>query len=394
MSLVLGVLFLAPLGAGIGLWLRARPRPVKGHWDAVARADAYMRMGRPDRAFETVRDIRDDAPGSGEAMTIAGMALIRFGEYRAARLALERAIQLQPKQYEAAMALADLNFGLGNGRRGLEVLEQAARLRPGEPRVWLTMARVENDLGVFSKAIQAYERVLAMEPAHHDALAGLIRALFASDQTEEAEPWLRRALAAYSEDPVFLSFGAQAAFESNRLDEAIELASRTLARDPEDSVALITRGRARIARAHWEDALSDAERAVAIEPSNLSALQLLLKIETRLGLKVRAAATHDANERAKERINLMDQLNTQISLNPDDPELPWKMGEAAREGNSFLLASRCFEASLALDPNFQPARDSLAKLRQARPELARPSSRLAPSPGSGAAGRGAPGRVP
>ena len=80
--------------------------------------------------------VRDEARGSGEAMTVAGFALLRMGEYRGARLALERALKLQPNQFDAAITLAELNLGLGNGRRGTELLEIAARLRPREFRVW------------------------------------------------------------------------------------------------------------------------------------------------------------------------------------------------------------------------------------------------------------------
>ena len=114
-----------------------------------------LRRGRPDLALQAVSSVRDEAPGSGEAMTVAGLALLRLGEYRGARLALERAIKLQPNQFDAAITLAELNFGLGNGPRGIEVLQMAARLRPREFRVWLTMGKVLNDLGDFPKAIQA-----------------------------------------------------------------------------------------------------------------------------------------------------------------------------------------------------------------------------------------------
>jgi Tfp pilus assembly protein PilF len=51
------------------------------------------------------------------------------------------------------------------------------------------------------------------------------------------------------------------------------------------------------------------------------------------------------------------------------------MGQTAWEAGSFLLASRCFEAALALDPNFQQARASLAALRAAQPDLARSPGR-------------------
>ncbi len=71
----------------------------------------------------------------------------------------------------------------------------------------------------------------------------------------------------------------------------------------------------------------------------------------------------------------MDRLNKEISLHPDDPKLLWTMGQTAWEAGSFLLAYRCFGAALALDPNFQQARASLAALRAAQPDLARAPGR-------------------
>lgn len=55
---------------------------------AAARGQAYLRSGRPDLAFQAVSGIRDETPEAGEAMTVAGMALIRMGQYRVARMAL------------------------------------------------------------------------------------------------------------------------------------------------------------------------------------------------------------------------------------------------------------------------------------------------------------------
>jgi uncharacterized protein HemY len=120
------------------------------------------------------------------------------------------------------------------------------------------------------------------------------------------------------------------------------------------------------------------EKAVAVEPNNLGALQLLLKIETRLGLVERAAATLTKRNKAQERVELMKQLAEEITRHPEDPKLPWRMGRTAWEAGSFLLASRCFEAALALDPGFQPARESLAALRAAQPDLARSPSPSTP----------------
>jgi cytochrome c-type biogenesis protein CcmH/NrfG len=73
-------------------------------------------------ALQAVIAVRDEAPGSGRAVTVAGLAMLRLREFRGARLALERALKLQPNEFDAAMALAERNLALANGQRGLEGL--------------------------------------------------------------------------------------------------------------------------------------------------------------------------------------------------------------------------------------------------------------------------------
>ena len=85
----------------------------------------------------------------------------------------------------------------------------------------------------------------------------------------------------------------------------------------------------------------------------------------------RAAQTTARRIQVQQRAKLMDRLKAEFEAHPDDPTIPWKMGELAREAGSFRLAGRCFEASLALDPNYEKARASLAVLKAAHPEMAR-----------------------
>jgi tetratricopeptide (TPR) repeat protein len=370
--LMLAAALAALVASGLWIWLKARRPPVKAHWDAVARARAYLRIGRPDRAFETVCDIHDEGPGAGEAMAIAGLSLVRFGSYRAARTTLERAIKLQPNQFDATLALAELNLGLGNGRRGAELLDQAARQRPGEFRVWLTLGKVRHDLGDLPGAVAAYEKASELKPADREALRGLIASLVLHFQSEPARKWTARALETYPEDPVILGLGARAAFDSNHLDEALALSERALAADRNNIHALHARASALVARSRWQEALPFAERATAV-PNDRVAFQLLERIEMKLGLVERAARTKAQGDRAGERTRLLSELAVLAERQPEDPEIPWKMGKAAWEGGSFLLALRCFRAALTLDTNYEPARVSLEKLRRERPELESPT---------------------
>jgi tetratricopeptide (TPR) repeat protein len=366
---LLGIGIAALLIAGLGrvAWQRWRSARVRDWRQAVEQGRDYLRQGRPDLAFQTVSDARDDEIGSGEAVSVAAMALVRMGELRVARQALERALRLQPNQFEATVTLAELHVDLGNGWRGAELFETAARIRPREPRVWLALARVLQDLAELPRSIQAYEKVVDLDPDQREALLGLIHVLLLNHEADRAEPWVAKAIAKYPDDPVVLGLAARQSYDRNRLDEASSLSARALALRPDNLDALVARSRCLVATMKWDQALLNAERAVASSPANLEALQILLLCETRLDLADRAAATRSRIDRARKGAALMNELTRESSLHPEDPQFPWRVGLAALEAGSTVLATRCFEAALALDPNYEPARQKLAELRSSQP---------------------------
>src|SRR5579883_1845811 len=214
----------------IGLWWWShRPAPLRDARALAARGRAYLRSGRPDLAFQVVQDVRDEEPGAGEAVAVAAQALLRMGQYRIARLALERTVKLLPNHVEATVTLGELNCDLGNGERGLELLEAAARLRPSDYRIWFTVGKVRHDLGDHAGAGRAYERVLERNPSHREALLGLLDTLIPNGQSQVAEPWVAKALQMYPQDPVVLGLAARAAVDAHHLDQAITLDDAALA---------------------------------------------------------------------------------------------------------------------------------------------------------------------
>ncbi len=107
-----------------------------------------------------------------------------MGEYRTARMALERALKFRPDQFEAAVTLGELNLDLGNTRRGAEVLEMAARLRPREFGVWRLLGHALNDTNDHAGAEQAYQKALEVRPNDRDVLTALITVLVKSGQSD------------------------------------------------------------------------------------------------------------------------------------------------------------------------------------------------------------------
>ena len=228
-------------------------------------------------------DVRDEEPGAGEAAAVKGYVWIKLREYPEARLALERALNLQPNQFEVAVTLAKLNLDLGNGLRAVEVLEMAARLRPREFRVRLALGKAFEDLGDNFRAAQAWEKALELEPGHGEALVALIDTLLRSGQSDRAAPWVVKALESYPDDPMVLGFAVLAAFDADRLDDAIAMADRALACDPHNVHALLARVRFLIARSQWQGALRKADWRRGRRAHDMGVLHLLATIEGRLG---------------------------------------------------------------------------------------------------------------
>ena len=67
------------------------PTPADEARAAASRGRNDLQRGRPDLAFQAVSQVRDESPEAGEAMAVAGLALIRMEQYPTARMSLERA---------------------------------------------------------------------------------------------------------------------------------------------------------------------------------------------------------------------------------------------------------------------------------------------------------------
>jgi tetratricopeptide (TPR) repeat protein len=295
-------------------------------------------------------------------MCVAGLALAHLEQYRSARLALERSLKLQPKQPMAAKVLAALHLSMGDSAQGLDCLRKAAELSPTDFRPWFTMGQVYFDLGETDQAASAYREAIRRNGRDVDSRLGLIESLLTLGRGEEASLVVAETMVLDPNRARLLGLAARQARDSGRNDEAIALADRALTIDPDEIDALFVRAHIRHDSGHSEQALADVERVVAINPNQLAGLYLLVQIESRLGLNDRAARTAERRRLASERRIRMDSLTREIANHPNDPEPRWRLGLAAIEGNQHMLAFNCFQAALALNPDYRPARESLAAL--------------------------------
>jgi predicted Zn-dependent protease len=336
------------------------------HWDEVGRARLLLDRGQPDMALQAVSRIRDDRPGAAEGLTVAARALLMRGSISSARRTLERSLSMKLDQPEAAKMLAAIYISAGDGKRGVVLLKKAAELEPADFRPWYAMGKVYHDLGNLQESAEAYSEALRRslpEVEAREARIGRVRALLDNKQAEQASEDLDILARDAPEDPQVLALAAKHALALARADEAQKLADRALASDSREFDALLVRARLHFLSQQPRLAIADLEQAGKARPNDLATLQLLLQLQSSLGMTREAAVTQERADRARARITLMDRLAKVIAQRPEDPEPRWGMGQAAMEGEMYVLAYQCFQAALDLDPKYKPAREALESLR-------------------------------
>lgn len=100
-----------------------------------------------------------------------GADLLEAGGAKEAIPLLERALELDPDNIDAAINLGGAYILTGQHRRAVPILERASELEPANPMVWTNLAAAYLDRLPYhtregeEKAIAAFERALEINPA-------------------------------------------------------------------------------------------------------------------------------------------------------------------------------------------------------------------------------------
>jgi serine/threonine-protein kinase len=161
---------------------------------------ALRNLGKMDEAIAAYRKSLELSPSYGAYTNLATIYYVQEKYSEAAPL-LEKALQLNDKDYRIWINYAMVSSRLGRAqralqasRRALPLLEDTAKLKPQDAGVQSTLALLYATLGDREKALPHLRMVEAMAPEDRDVLVRLAEAYARLGERGKAAAWVGKAL--------------------------------------------------------------------------------------------------------------------------------------------------------------------------------------------------------
>jgi Tfp pilus assembly protein PilF len=277
----------------------------------------YVEQGRPDK------------PLLLEALTRGYLRQYRLAE---ARLSLNRWLQEQPDNAQAHFLDGLFHLDYAHARSAAEAsYRRAVELDPDheEARVGLAVTLIE--ARKFAEAVEHLEEVRHRQPDNLSAQVGLAECLSAL----------------------------------GRREEAVRGADGVLARQPDHAPALSLRGRLALEEGQPAQAETWLRQAAERDPSTHRTLYSLVQCLREIGKEEEARQVQRQLEQTEQDLARFNEIVTKEMLErPRDPALHHTLGRLLLRAGHREEGLHWVHSALRLDPQFAPARQTLAEYQQ------------------------------
>ncbi len=320
--------------------LRANPAYVL---PMVGLAESFHALGEQDEALKWVTEARRGDRRSLELASLEARVRAAMGDLAAARTLLRSVLAEAPNDVQARIALAEVESADGNRREAALQLEQA----------------------------------VAVAPDNAEALLDLSQAYDALGQPERADPYLRRAVDRYSEDPRIHLAAGRALLDRGDLAGARRSLERALAIRPAYAEAKVALAEVALASGRPRDAADAAKQALASSDARVrnAARYLAAVAAERLpdaaealrnfAEAIRLAPEDEAARIAAENLALRDPRVNE-SFRRELARYHFREGQRLEARNMLPLALLELRRALRLDPELRDARVAYADVYRLR----------------------------
>jgi tetratricopeptide (TPR) repeat protein len=168
-----------------------------------------------------------------------GEIYLLAGDWDQSRDWFDNLIRKKPFCTEAYFGMARSYSGLGEPELALEAYREAAGKNPGDPTVLVQLGNAYLDQLMLTDARQVYQAALNLTPGNIDAILGLERTQFLSDDDSAPGEWQIQIPAFSPDDLARYALNMQ---EMSKWQEADEYIQQALTKDPYNPLAWLAKG--------------------------------------------------------------------------------------------------------------------------------------------------------
>jgi len=155
-----------------------------------------------DEAMRTSKKALELAPDLAESHVSAGIAYCMVQDYENSDVEFEKAVELNPKNYDAWYFFGRAKIHEGEIKRAIKLFERAASARPEDfqsvllqAQLYISLDNNKKALEVTRKGIERVRSVLDLNPDDNRALNMGAFALLRLGEREEADEWMQASMA-------------------------------------------------------------------------------------------------------------------------------------------------------------------------------------------------------
>lgn len=262
-------------------------------------------------------------------------------------------------------------------REARRCLERWRQLQPDNPQAWYLDGLFRLDYLQLDRAgaLDSYRRALELDEDHEEARLGLAVALLKGRNFAEASEHFQRLRQGQPENLRLQVALAECLDGLGQSAEAVRLADDVLAQQPEFGPALGLRGQLAFASGQWDDAKSWLRRALLHNPQDHRARYSLILCLEQSGQDEEAKRQRRQLQQLEEDLAHFNEIVTRdIAQRPTDPALHCTLGQLLLRGGQREEGMRWLRSALRLDPDYAPARQTLAEYQSQAKGKGTPSS--------------------
>ncbi len=231
----------------------------------------YLRDGRTQDAQKEFEAALELDPRNSEALlNLANLAGAEGRSAQAEQL-IQRALQVDPSSSPALAQLAELRRDQGNLPEALRLFQQALQIDNSQPSLYIGYGDVLQRSGKYKEAEEAFHRVLQLEPDSFKARYNLGVTYAAQGKLDQAEAAYKDALKVNPDDPEAgkaLNNLGYIALQRGKIDDAIANFQKAVKASPGNLESRYNLAMQYLRKGQVKDAIPLLEEAAKIAPNH------------------------------------------------------------------------------------------------------------------------------